>query len=324
MVAPAGETTVTDVYTPVDLEEATEFLARHPGAVPVAGGTDVMIDRRLGRLETDWLVDLSRLEGLGSIEVTDDTVTVGALTPVRALELDSALMSVAPALVEAARVLGSVQVRNMATLGGNLCHATPSAELAPPLLALGAIATVRGPGGGRELPVADLFGGPGVNTLAPGELLTRVTFPVVANSGSTYLRQTIRWSMDLAGVGTAAWMELDSGGRVTSARVALGAVAPTPLAVPGVAELLGGRNWGHELGGEVAALASGACSPISDARGTARYRRHVAGVLARRALHIAWLRAGGDWPDGTPAPVNGVLPPDGATADDGESGESDR
>ncbi len=297
-----------ELFVPADLDGALAFMAEHAGfAMPIAGGTDVMIDTRIGRATSEWLVDLSPLGTLSGLAFDGNAVRIGALTRIRTLELDGELARRAPAVVEAARVLGSVQIRTMATLGGNLCHATPSAEMPPPLLVHDAVAEVAGREAVRTLPLAGLFSGPGTTTLASGELLTAVTFRVSqSGSGSCYLRQTVRWSMDLAGVGVAASIEA-ADGAVTAAQVALGAVAPVPLSVPEAGEVVIGSPLTTESAAEAGALAAAACSPITDARGTAEYRRQVVAVLVARALRIAWLRANGEWPAGLPAPINGVL-----------------
>ena len=299
---------MAELFVPDTLEEAIGFLADHPGAaMPVAGGTDLVIDTRTGRARPEWLVDMSPLRSLAGVDLDGEVLRIGALTRIRAVELDPVLGRRAAALVEAARVLGSVQIRNMATVGGNLCHATPSAEMPPALLVHDGVAGITGPGGERSIPLAELFAGPGRTTLEPGELLTAVRIRVPASAaGSCYLRQTVRWSMDLAGVGVAASVEVE-GATVTSARVALGAVAPVPLLVGEAAEAVVGTELTAEAAREAGARASAACSPISDARGTADYRRQVVAVLVARALRIAWLRATGSWPAGVPAPVNGVL-----------------
>lgn len=302
-----------ELFVPEALDDAIGFMAEHAGsALPIAGGTDVMIDTRIGRANPEWLVDLSRLRSLAGTELDGETLRLGALTTIRSVELDPELARRATALVEAARVLGSVQIRTMATVGGNLCHATPSAEMPPALLVHDAVAMVAGPGGERSLPLGDLFAGPGRTTLEPGELLTAVTLRVpAAAAGSCYLRQTVRWSMDLAGVGVAAAVEVD-GTTVTRARIALGAVAPVPLLVGEAAEAVVGTEVSAEAAEEAGARAAAACSPITDARGTAEYRRQVVAVLVPRALHIGWLRATGRWPAGVPAPINGVLSRDAA------------
>lgn len=303
---------MADVFVPQTLEDAIGFLAEHDGvATPIAGGTDVLIDTRTGRVNADCLVDLSPLRTLAGIEEEDDTFRLGALTTIRALELAPELARRATALVEASRLLGSIQIRTMATVGGNLCHATPSAELPPALLVHDAVAEVAGPEGERSFALAELFAGPGTTTLAPGELLTAVRLRASApGAGSCYLRQTVRWSMDLAGVGVAASVEAE-GGTVTAARVALGAVAPVPLPVHEAGEPVLGTRLDPEALAEAGARAAAACSPISDARGTADYRRQVVAVLVTRALRIAWLRATGSWPEGVLARPNGVLSEDG-------------
>ncbi|HLF67984.1 MAG TPA: xanthine dehydrogenase family protein subunit M [Gaiellaceae bacterium] len=303
---------MADVFVPRTLEDAIGFLIEHEGvATPIAGGTDLLIDTRLGRVHADWLVDLSPLATLAGIDTDGDTFRIGALTRIRALELDPVLARRATGVVEAARLLGSIQIRTMATVGGNLCHATPSAELPPAFLVHDAVAEVAGPGGERSFPLAELFAGPGTTTLAPGELLTAVRLRTPApGAGSCYLRQTVRWSMDLAGVGVATEVEAD-GETVTAAGVALGAVAPVPLSVPEAGEAVLGTALDPEALAEAGSRAAAACSPISDARGTAEYRRQVVAVLVPRALRIAWLRATGSWPEGVLARPNGVLSEDG-------------
>lgn len=298
-----------ELFAPRQLEEAVSFLAEHPSrALPVAGGTDAMIDVRLGRVTPEWLVDLMSLDGLAEVEVeVEDRVRVGALTRIRTIELHPDLLERGTALVEAARVLGSVQIRTMATVGGNVCHATPSAEMPPALLVHEATAEVAGPEGRRSLALEQLFVGPGRTALSPGELLTAISLRAPrTHSGSCYLRQTVRWSMDLAGAAVAAFVETNCE-TVTKARIALGAVAPVPLLATEAAATVLGTELGSEVARQAGAQAAAVCSPITDARGTAKYRRQVISALVPRALRIAWLRATGNWPAGLLAPVNGVL-----------------
>lgn len=278
---------MADLVRPGTLAEATSFLADHPDAMAVAGGTDLVIDRRLERVSPLWLVDLTAIPGLSEIMVEPGRAVIGGLTRVRDLELDPVLTEAAGALTEAARVLGSVQIRNMATVGGNLAHASPAAELAPPLLVHDALLKLSGPDGEREIPLAELFTGPGTTSLRIGELITRIS---LLPRASCYLRQTVRWAMDLAGVGVAVAVELD-GDRVSTAAVALGAVAPTPLLVPEAAEVLVGtraEDGAARMAGRIAAAAS---QPISDARGPADYRRRVVAALVLRAVATAYRRA---------------------------------
>ncbi len=194
----------------------------------------------------------------------------------------------------------------MATIGGNVCHATPSAEMPPPLLVHDATAEIHGPAGTRTVDLGAVFAGPGHTTLSAGELLVALHLDAPTGAGSCYLRQTVRWAMDLAGVGVAASVHVD-GGAITGARIALGAVAPEPLRVPDAEGALIGQPFDPARATTAGELAAAACSPISDARGPADYRRTVVGVLVPRAVRIAWLRATGDWPAGVRAPTNGVL-----------------
>lgn len=295
---------------PASVAEAVAILRDTPGAIVLAGGTDLVIDRRLGRVDPDApLVDVSAIDELAGVRWDGDVLHVGAATAIRDIERDPGIISRAPALSEAARVLGSVQIRNMATLGGNLCNASPAADMTPPLLAHDAVVVVYGPDGVREQAVISLFTGPRGTSLAAGELVVGTRLRIPARSGSCYVRQTVRWAMDLAGVGAAAWVLAGGAGSdapIEAARVALGAVAPTAVLVPGVDHLLVGHPLSAERLAAVREAASAACAPISDVRGTAEYRRHVAGVLAARALSIAHARATGVWPGG-PAPVNGRI-----------------
>ena len=297
---------MVEVLIPGTLAEALGMLADREGAVPLAGGTDVLLDMRTGRSDPTVLVDMSRLDGLRGVGIDGDLVTIGAMTSIRTIERDAELAARSTAVPEAAHVLGSVQIRVMATLGGNLCHATPSAEMPPPLLVHGAEVDIAGPDGGRTVPLADLFAGPGATTLDPGELVAAVRYPAPSNLGSCYLRQTVRWSMDLAGVGVAASVAVD-GDRITTATVALGAVAPTPFVVGGVADLMTGDPWDPERAGEAGRMAAAASSPISDARGSADYRCSVVAALVPRALGIAYRRAIGGWPVGRFSPTNGLV-----------------
>ena len=302
---------MTRYYRPRSASEAVTILAANEGATVIAGGTDLVIDRRLGRADPQApLVDVTGIDELRGVRWDGDDLHIGAAAAISAIESDPAVIVRASALAEAARVLGSVQIRNMATLGGNLCTASPAAEMAPPLMVHDAVAAIQGPNGERRQAVADFATGPRTTILATGEILTNVRLRAPALSGSCYLRQTVRWAMDLAGVGVAAWVRTDGEGAGATAkevRLALGAVAPTAVLVPGLESLLAGAPLTAERLGAVSAAASAACEPISDTRGTAEHRRHVAGVLAARALSIAHARAAGLWPGGL-APVNGRAP----------------
>ena len=295
-------------FRPGSVKEAVRILGNTPGATVLAGGTDLVIDRRLGRGDPRApLVDVTGIHELRGLHFDGEELHVGSVTTIREIECDLDVADRVPALAEAARVLGSIQIRNMATLGGNVCNASPAAEMSPPLLVHDATVGVCGIDGVREQAVSTFATGPRATSLAAGELLLGVRLRVPANSGSCYLRQTIRWAMDLAGVGVAAWVRTDGEGAeatVQEARLALGAVAPTAVLVPDLGPLIAGRPLTAERLRAVSAEASTACQPISDTRGTVEHRRHVAGVLAARALSIAHARAAGRWPGGL-APVDG-------------------
>ncbi len=297
---------MADVYLPADLDDAIAFLAaRAPRAVPIAGGTNLLIDRRVGRVAPEWLVDVSRLEPLRGLSVEGDRLVLGALTTIREIELCLDLAARATAIVEAARLHGSIQTRGMATLGGNLANATPSAEMYPPLLLHDAEVTVAGPDAERTIPLRMLPAGPNQTTLRPGEVILRVT-AALPEWGSCYLSQTARWAMDLSGASVAAAVVAESG-QVAEARIALGAVGPVPQRVPAAEAVLAGTAMEDETADEAGRLAAATCTPISDARGSADYRRAVIAALVPRALRIAWQRATGAWPEGRFAPPNGVV-----------------
>ena len=301
-------------HRPGSVEEAVGILRDSPGAIVLAGGTDLVIDRRLGRVDPDApLVDVTAIAELSRVHWDGDVLHIGAAAAIRDIECDPNIVSRAPALSEAARVLGSVQIRNMATLGGNLCNASPAADMTPPLLVHDAVVMVHGPGGVREQALGSLATGPRATNLATHELVLEIRMRVPARGGSCYVRQTVRWAMDLAGVGAAARVLANGAGpdaAIEEVQVALGAVAPTAALVPELDHLLVGHPLSPERLAAVREVSSGACAPISDVRGTAEHRRHVAGVLAARALSIAHARATSSWPGG-PAPVNGRVQPAG-------------
>ena len=266
---------------PPTVDAAVAILAAEPAALPLAGGTDLVIDLRTGRAAAELLVDLTSIPGLAGITGSRTTIRIGATTTVRSIETDRMVRLRAPALVEAARVLGSVQIRNMATLDGNLCHATPSADLPPALMVHGAEAVIHGPAGEPRIPVAGLFTGPGTTCLSGAEVL--------------------------AVVGVAASLRVVEG-VVRDARMALGAVAPRPLLVGGINAQLAGRLLDHSSAVEAGRMAARASSPITDARGAESYRRRVVEILVARALRIAAARATGHLKAGALAPANGRLP----------------
>jgi len=282
-----------EYFEPPSLAEALSFLAAHRGeARVVAGATDLLVDMRLKGLAPKYLVNINKLKELSYIREEGDALAIGALTRIRDLERAPLLRERYPAIVEAAAQFGSIQIRNLATLGGNLAHATPSAEMAPPLLVYEASVKVAGPGGERMVPLTDLFTGPGSTVMAPDEVLTEVRIPVPPQGwGSAYLRLCVREALDIAIVNVAAGLALTDG-RVREVRIALGAVAPTPLRAGRAEAALTGKAPEDGTLAEAARLAAAEASPISDVRASAEYRREMVEVLTGQALQIAVQRAG--------------------------------
>jgi len=278
---------------PESLAEAVAMLAAHPDATPLAGGTNVLVQVKEGHRDVTTLLSLRRLPELHQMTYGDG-VRIGAGVTMARIAADAHIRAGYTALATAAALLGSVQTRNMATLGGNLCNASPSADTAPPLLALDAIAVIAGPDGERAIPLAGFFLGPGRTALAPGELLREIVLPAPQpRTGSAYVRHIPRAAMDISVVGVAAALQLDEAGRIGTARLALGAVAPTPLLVPEVEILLSGQEPGDALFAAAAEKAQATAQPLSDVRASAEFRRHLVGVLTRRALRAALAQANG-------------------------------
>lgn len=277
-------------HSPASLAEAIALLS-HAGARPLGGGTDLIVQMRSGRAAAPAIVDLKRIPELSGVRRTaDGGFAIGAATPCTALKADAALAAAWPGVVEGANLIGSVQVRNRATLAGNLCNASPGADSVPALIAAGARACVAGPAGTREVAVAEIPSGPGRTSLAPGEIVTAIVLPPQTGADA-YLRLTPRTEMDIAIVGAGAWVELAADGTCTAARIALGAVAPTALLVEAAGAALIGTKLDDDALAAMSAACSAAARPIDDKRGTAAYRVAMAGVLARRAVLKAAARA---------------------------------
>lgn len=280
-----------DYYAPATIEEAVTLLGRE-GARAVAGGTDLVIHIRAGIASPTSLVDLAGL-GLSYIRVEAGRIKIGATTTVAELLAAGAVRDNLACLLEAAEAFGSVQTRNLATLGGNLCSAVPSADLAPPLLVLDAQARIAGPNGDRILALDHFFSGPKKTVLAAGEILTEIEVPLpTARAGTSFLKLGRRQAMTLAVVNVAALIALaEDGQTVEKVRIALGAVAPIPLRARQAESMLQGEQMSESLIEAAASTAAAEIAPISDLRATAAYRRDVSQVLVKRALLEAWRRA---------------------------------
>lgn len=257
----------------------------------VAGGTDLLPQLKNGLLKPAFVVDLSGVPPLRRLKADRQGLRVGAAVTAREIELHAGVREGYPALAESGALVGSVQIRNLATVGGNLCNAAPSADMAPPLLALDAEAVIAGPHGERRVPLASFFLGVRRTVLAHDELLVELVVPAPGpRSGGNYLRHTPRRELDIAVVGVASQLTL-TGGVCAKARIALAAVAPTPVRATAAEQALEGQPVTPELIERAAELAVGAAHPISDQRGSADFRRHLVRVLTRRTLTTALARA---------------------------------
>jgi len=280
-----------EYQTPTTLEQATALLAR-PGAYPLAGGTDLLVKMRYRRLTPTCLVDLKHIPALTRIVVDENGLLLGAAVTCADLVAHPDVRQTYPGLIDAIAIIGGTAIQNRATVGGNLCNAAPSADSAPALIVHNAQAVIAGPHGERTLAVSDFCVAPGQTALAPGELLVAIRVPPPPpRSSAAYLRFTPRHEMDIAVAGAAAWLTLTEKGTIADARIALGAVAPTPLPVTEAAQALIGRQPEETAFATAAHLAQEAARPIDDVRGSAAQRRHLIGVLVRRTLRIALERA---------------------------------
>lgn len=273
-------------FSPKTLPEAIEILSGFNGEVkPIAGGTDLLLKMKEGRADPKAVVNIKRipeLRGISRIGERGSACSIGALTTLEELRRSSAIREQYPALSDAANTMASVQIRNLATVGGNMCNAAPSADLAPILIALDSTARIAGPSGERKVALEDFFTGPGKTALAPGELLASLEIPAPAGP-SVYLKHSPREHMDIAVVGVGLRATLRDG-KCESARVVLGAVAPVPLrARRAEAELIGGPLTADRID-RAARLAAEESKPIDDVRGSAWYRRRMVEVMTQRGL----------------------------------------
>ena len=281
-----------DYAAPQSLQQTLALLAEHPGARPLAGGTDLLVQLRAGRKETDYVVDVKHVPELNEIAYDPARgLTLGAAVPCYRIYANAAVLRAYPSLADVAALIGGKQIQGRASIGGNLCNAAPSADSIPLLIALGARCHIAGPARSREVAVEDFCTAPGRTVLAPGELLVSLHLPPPApDSGACYLRFIPRNEMDIAVAGAGVQVVMENG-NFRSARVALASVAPTPLFVPEAGNALAGRAVNAASLADAAELACRAARPITDMRGTAEYRRHLCGVLTRRALEAAIQKA---------------------------------
>ena len=282
-------------HTPKSFADAAAIAASSSGTLRfLAGGTDVLVQMRAGVVQPDDLIDLKHIPGVDKVEKTaEGGWKIGIAVPGIVLGGHAGLVKDWPGVVEGMNLVGSTQVQGRATLAGNLCNGSPAADSVPGLIAAGAVVTVTGPNGSRDIPVEAVPAGPGKTNLAKGEVISSITLPPRGkNGGDCYLRFIPRTEMDIAVVGCAVSLRLE-GDKVVEARVALGAVAPTVILSEACAKAIIGTTLDDAALAALAKAAEGEAKPISDKRGTKEFRIDVAGVLARRAAKIAYDRAKG-------------------------------
>lgn len=281
---------------PKTLEAAVALLSAAPGSARIlAGGTDLLIQMRAGRIAPTLLVDIKGIPEMTSIVADGGGYRLGAAVTLMQLTEHAAFAQEWPGVIDGVKFIGSIQVKGRATLGGNLCNASPAADSVPALIAANAVASIVGPAGRREAPVAEIATGPGKTSLAKGEIVTALLLPRRAPyAGDAYLRFTPRTEMDIAVVGAGVNLTLDDQGFCRQARVALGAVASRALLVPEAAAALIGTRVDAVALACLAAAARAASRPIDDKRGTREFRLKIVGVMAQRAAAIALDRARGN------------------------------
>ena len=287
---------MTDIQFKVakTVREAASLMAAAKGKGRIlAGGTDLLVQMKAGMVTPGTIIDVKKIPEMVSITETKGSYRIGAATPAAVIGEHKKLRKAWPGVVEAINLIGSTQVQGRASAGGNLCNASPAADSVPALVAAGAIVTIQGPKTRRTVPVEKFNTGPGKTILKAGEIVVSLTLPArPKTSGDAYLRLIPRTEMDIAVVGVGVSLTM-KGDTCVSARVGLGAVAPTVLLVEAAAKALTGSKLDAKALDAAANACSAACRPIDDKRGTIRYRTKIAGVLLRRATAIAADRAKG-------------------------------
>ncbi len=286
-----------DFEAPNTLSEAVSLLAsKGDRARVIAGGTDLLVQLRGGRRSVDVVVDVKGIPELNELSYdSQNGLVLGAAVPCYRLYENEEIAAAYPSLMDAATLIGGIQIQGRASIGGNLCNSAPSGDSIPPVIVLGGVCNIAGPNGNRQVPSEDFCTGPGRNVLQDNEMLVSISIPAPqAHSGANYLRFIPRNEMDIAVAGVGSSVVLDASGQnFVSARIALASVAPIPVLCTDAANSLAGKPVSDDAIQEASDKAIEASSPISDMRGTIRQRRHLVGVLTRRTLNNAVQRARG-------------------------------
>ena len=276
---------------PQSVDEALSILNSESNATVFAGATDLIPQIKGGRPEPELIVDLKNIPGLVNLSFSNATWKIGAATPVARIKNNVKLTKEFPGLSEASGLIGSDQIQNRASLGGNVCTASPGADTVPSLMVNDALVVIASNERPRTIPVADVITGPGSISLETGEFIIEFLLQQPPpRTSDAYERFIPRTEMDIAVVDAAARISLDERGHCQEAKIAIGAAAPTVIRVPAAEKILQGKKINDELLTEVMDEASKACNPINDKRGTIEYRRQVAGVLVKRVILLAEKR----------------------------------
>jgi len=289
------ESQMSEVFQPTTLDEALGLLHKfgHRSKI-IAGGTDLMVDLKNKGLACNYLISLDRIQDkvLKAISLRGRKLTVGGATQVRAIETSSLVLRKAPLLVEVARTFATIQIRNVATVGGNVCRASPAADFPQALLVFHAEANLKSSRSSRRVPLKHFFLGPGQCVLKPSELLTSIDIELPARHGAAFMKYTPRSPHDLATVNAAAVIIRDkSRKRVQNATIALGAVAPTPIVAVEASKFLEGKNINNDICAQASKLAVKESRPITDARASLEYRKKITAWITKRIIQTAWERS---------------------------------
>lgn len=280
-------------FEPSSISECVQLLNEYgPEARLLAGGTDLVVRMRNRQVKVKAVISLNNIKELTRINKADDGLSVGAMVRLMDVAKSEALTGPWGVVRKGAGHVSSMQVRNVGTIGGNTCNASPSADTVPGLMVLDATAEIAGPKGSRSLPLEKFFLAPGKTALERGEMLTGFKLPHFdRGNGCAYKKYSIRGDTDIAIIGVGARLKIGAKGVVDEARLVLGAVAPTPLRLPEVEKMLTGQIFSDGLNDRVAAAAAEACQPITDARATREYRKEMVRVWTRHILKEAYNQA---------------------------------
>ena len=285
-----------DYEAPATIDQTIALMSKTRGhTLLLAGGTDLLVQLRSSNKDVDLVIDVKGIPELNQVNYDEFSgLVIGAAAPCSLIYESEPILENFPAIIDAATIIGGKAIQNRASFGGNLCNASPSGDAIGAMMSLGAICNVVGLKGARNIPIEEFCIAPGKNVLSKGEMLISIQIPSPRpNSGSNYLRFTPRAEMDIAVAGVGASIELNSDlDRILSARIALVAVAPTPVLATEASESLIGQKPSRSIFEKAASVAKETISPITDVRGSAAQRKHLIGVLTRRCLDIAVNRAG--------------------------------